>query len=744
MNEDQLTSFLEELTPADFSRILARIPKATNYVPEHVNHLQRVSALLLYVRSSTGPGQQYLEITVQELFPAQFTGAGGEKITSKKLWNVPPPIPHFIGREDILTKIKSDLIREPVIISGLPGMGKTQTAIQFAYQHRNDYHAVFWVMSSNMTVLREGFLEILRLLGMPLGDDRDVIPAVLSQLKIEDDWLLVLDNADDLELVVPVLQELKGIPNQGHILLTTRAKATGYIGKRVYLGEMSDEEGAQLLLRRSFMTFQENQETARVVSQKLGGLPLALDQAGALIEEMALSLDEYLSLFESLGIQIHTKPDKLGFSSHPSLDVTFRLAFEQVEVKDKLAADILRCCAFLSPESAPEEICRAALNSIEATDSVSNNEFQWFSAVRNANSHSLISRDPHTRTFKLHRLVQAVLRAGMGEEEWTKYAESTVSALRKTLKGEDASNSDTYRRLLPSILYWLEVVKDEYSTLNTCANHLCAVANHLFQYMVDVGLWSEWESLYQGVVRVLPDICLDEIREIQFNLGVLRLQERKWDEARTIIEASRQNAQDEKNSYLEALAWLRLGDIAFFNEKVNETSEQQRTRLAKAKDYYQQCFELAISPVGENPHLAAKARLCLGNVFLRQEEWVLAEREYESCISSFDHFHDFANKAVALRNRSISYREQKMIAKAIEGFNESLEIVTTSGNRLDEAIILLKCLVPAYESVEMFDEAINAARVAIEILRGFNLYRDLCQDAKSKIDALQIKLAVNR
>lgn len=89
MDDNQLITFLEGLTPADLTRILARIPEANNQIPEGTPHLQRVSALLNYVRSSAGPGQKKLEEVVQELFPAQSKelfsapGAGGVADKSK-------------------------------------------------------------------------------------------------------------------------------------------------------------------------------------------------------------------------------------------------------------------------------------------------------------------------------------------------------------------------------------------------------------------------------------------------------------------------------------------------------------------------------------------------------------------------------------------------------------------------------------------------------------------------------------
>lgn len=93
---------------------------------------------------------------------------------------------------------------------------------------------------------------------------------------------------------------------EGHILLTTRASATGNIAPSVALEKMNSEEGSLLLLRRAKRLSPHAQlaeaETstraqAQVIVQVLDGLPLVLDQAGAYIEETSCGLAGYLELY---------------------------------------------------------------------------------------------------------------------------------------------------------------------------------------------------------------------------------------------------------------------------------------------------------------------------------------------------------------------------------------------------------------------------------------------------------------
>src|SRR5207237_5668150 len=72
-------------------------------------------------------------------------------------WRVPPARnPFFTGREECLRQISALLKGEtpdsavvPLALCGLGGIGKTQITVEYAYRHRSDYQAVFWIEASS-------------------------------------------------------------------------------------------------------------------------------------------------------------------------------------------------------------------------------------------------------------------------------------------------------------------------------------------------------------------------------------------------------------------------------------------------------------------------------------------------------------------------------------------------------------------------------------------------------------------
>src|SRR5205807_8508084 len=103
-------------------------------------------------------------------------------------------------------------------------------------------------------------------------------------------WLLICDNVDDFSLITEILP---GSPT-GSILLTTRIAQTQPFAEPLLVEQMEELLGAELLLRRAQTLFPdqtfkdaspEDQQAARQICQLVGGLPLALVQAGAYIYE---------------------------------------------------------------------------------------------------------------------------------------------------------------------------------------------------------------------------------------------------------------------------------------------------------------------------------------------------------------------------------------------------------------------------------------------------------------------------
>ncbi len=109
------------------------------------------------------------------------------------------------------------------------------------------------------------------------------------------------------------------------------------------------------------------------------------------------TLEEYQALYQSERKELLKRRGKLA-EDHPSVTVTFSLAFKKVADDNPAAADLLRVCAFLEADSIPEEIFSEGAKELgEALGSVAESPLGLSDAIEEAGRFSLLRRNPETR-----------------------------------------------------------------------------------------------------------------------------------------------------------------------------------------------------------------------------------------------------------------------------------------------------------------------------------------------------------
>ena len=435
---------------------------------------------------------------------------------TEKPWNVPyPRNPFFTGREKVLDTLhqaiaagKTTALTQLQAISGLGGIGKTQTAVEYAYRYRDEYAAVLWVKAETREALTSDFVVLAQLLELPQKDAQEqdvVVAAVKRWLESNDNWLLILDNADDLAIA----RQFLPTTSKGHVLLTTRARNTGAVAECIEIDDMEPDEGALFLLRRAQVITKDapltvattdDQATAKAIATALGGLPLALDQAGAFIAETPSSLTEYLTLYKQAGAKLLAQRGELLPDDHPSVTITFSLAFQKVEEKSQAAADLIRACAFLAPDAIPEEILTEGGKELgETLASITSQPIDFLNALREAGRFSLIDRSPDNKTLDIHRLVQQVIKDTMDQDTQRQWAERVVHAINAVFPDPtQVANWPACDRFLPHAQVCADLIERWALELQAAARLLSQVAD----YLTNRAQYVHADSLYQDALTI--------------------------------------------------------------------------------------------------------------------------------------------------------------------------------------------------------------------------------------------------
>jgi hypothetical protein len=174
---------------------------------------------------------------------------------------------------------------------GLAGAGKTSAALAYAHRYLAEVGVAWQFDCEDLAVLRNGFGELADQLGVrDLVATRDwvaTVHGVLADYPAE--WLLIFDNAEDMPSVAPFLPKA----GPGRVLITSQN--WNWPSQPLQVRELDPDGAAGFLLKR---TGYQDEQAAVELARELGGLPLALEQAGAYMRATFATLAEYLELFQ--------------------------------------------------------------------------------------------------------------------------------------------------------------------------------------------------------------------------------------------------------------------------------------------------------------------------------------------------------------------------------------------------------------------------------------------------------------
>lgn len=390
-------------------------------------------------------------------------GAGSAPI----VWGaIPARNKNFTGRDAILERLRRAasskviaVVSEaddqqvnplPKAVQGLGGVGKTAIAIEYAHRYAADYDVVWWVPADQLPLVRSSLAALASRLDLEAAVDAGIdgaAAAAVDALRRGEPyrrWLLIFDNADQPEDFPSYIPH-----GPGDVLITSRNHRWQATIDTVPLDVFSRTESIEFLNKRVHPA-KLAAEDASMLAEKLGDLPLALDQAGAMLAETGMPIEEYAQLLDEQFDKIMAEGKSAEYGT--SVTAAWTLSVSRVEEQQPEALRLLRCCAFFGPDPIPRDVFR---RSSQAGDTrVSDllaDAIPLSRAIRELGRFALLTISG--REIVVHRLIQALLRAELSDQEQADYRHDVhlILAAAAPISPNDDRNWERYQELLPHV-----------------------------------------------------------------------------------------------------------------------------------------------------------------------------------------------------------------------------------------------------------------------------------------------------
>jgi hypothetical protein len=372
-----------------------------------------------------------------------------------QIWNVPNRNADFTGRANILERLHDELAGDgtAVVLAravyGLGGVGKTQIALEYAHRFKADYRLIWWINAEQPLEITLALAELAGQMGLPIGDNAaDAATSALEQLRrdVTGEWLLIFDNAEDPEDLASFL------PNgSGCILITSRNPAWTRHAEPVELDVFSQQESLAHLIHH--VPGLDMSDATRV-SVAVGNLPLAIEQAAAWLAETGMPAPLYAEWLETQATSALGLNKPLDYAK--PVVAAWNLSISRLRKRSPASVRLLQILAFCSPGpiSATLLYSDAMIDCLLAYDETLTKPM-LSRVIREISRFALVKVDQSSNPVQIHRLVQAVIRSQMSDEQqWgARHDVHKILAGARPRQGEtdDPANWSTYDIIWPHL-----------------------------------------------------------------------------------------------------------------------------------------------------------------------------------------------------------------------------------------------------------------------------------------------------
>lgn len=330
-----------------------------------------------------------------------------------------------------------------VIIQGRAGSGKTQAAVEYAYQHCQSYRYIFWLYAATPQTLAASCARLSHLLGLaltPIYKLHEVVCLVQEWLHSHDDWLLILDDVVHFSYI----NEYIATSKHCHILVTTRDQHNVMPSHTIALSALTEENAVAFVLRRNDQLLEENgagnrtqvvSENARLLIKEIGTLPLVLGLVEAILSQRLWSLSTYLTHYRE-------QRERLGQADALSRLVALHVHVFQMMLPEGLPT--LYFLAFFQPTMLPFPLLQEGLNWLYEQGQLTGGLISLQSFLSSLADLGLIHYHRIDGIIHISTTVRTILREMLSPSEKNMWAERVVDFISTIFLRQPLLSWDRY------------------------------------------------------------------------------------------------------------------------------------------------------------------------------------------------------------------------------------------------------------------------------------------------------------
>ncbi|KAJ5899569.1 hypothetical protein N7495_004313 [Penicillium taxi] len=356
----------------------------------------------------------------------------------------------FIGRVPELDQMTAHLhgtqCQRCLVLGGMGGIGKTRLALTYAESRSDFYGSVFWLDATSEAILIDSFRSIAGIIfevqDSKLLEGKEVIRRIhywLSDTK-NPSWLIIFDNYDDDSDQFNI-SDYYPPASQGVIIITTRRPdiITGRTKTLDIKAFQSIEDGLAILETRSKRLNVQSDPYAKLLAERLGGLPLALATAGTYLQRSSLTFERYLQEYEKRWNIDPRRPTQLQDYRERTLYMTWDISYDRLKIEDLDAAKLLKLLAYFGNQGLWYKLFSEGLTdtSLEWIHDILIDDLSFQGVMAVLTDWYFLEVDSSSVSWSMHNCVHDWTLAALNKDINTNYYWFAIDCVEATTRGFD-------------------------------------------------------------------------------------------------------------------------------------------------------------------------------------------------------------------------------------------------------------------------------------------------------------------